>query len=1372
VLAGLLLPGPLAAAAQRLGARGSIWYAAGPGLQLVTGGAVTGDDTFRSVPPQAAEPDRLPLLRAAQLLTSAARPEDFIPSCEHLLTVADPASNTITVSWAVTAAAPGAEEASRMAVTAAAHNPFRSLIAAKVERFLEIARDYERRLVHRPCLHLAFVGDGAPPAALEDAVEDALKQIGLYLADLQVRWIRLAASKDPAAGGGALWRDLLAFHLPWEVTSDLRVGLEPHEHEHLAGELERFAEELENAGRALGTDPLAWMASVQALRSKRPELTAKAGGGAPANPSLAAFERPTSFPVALSLAVRQWQGSALELPLAPTTLVLGANASGKTSLAEALCCAHAGLPRPRLEAPEGATRWSGPAPRAAGTPSFRLLRLVSGDLSQLAALPSRNWEALHPRDLLALFADDADLEAGKPGDLSFVTWLPFPGVKSATVTSGSPTQTVAIGLAKVAARLHRLQRRMEGELAEVAGRPRSGTAPATTLLPSWLYPLVERVLGDARRGAEEVVAKTPSVEAQAQFDEVKAEQQMLPPTPGPVPRELVEKHLVAICREIEGSVLLAPFAFVSASADTVWRDLSGLAAGLGSAEALFELARKRLPGEWAGLRREIGDLVSHLAERLFTNRELEMDLRRYLSLRLDPTDDDRYKPNTASLVRIGQAERLARWIACSGSDWPLVVIDEPALGQDEPSCARALVRFLRMARKVESRRWAAALTRSPTEPPPSLRVESVSIEDLEGWDEARHSAVDPASGPVLVWRPAAEAPALPLPPQVVALSYRETALSVVAELEGTVLDDSLRCSLEQLVPRTWWDPLLVSLRAARRELLRDAAAARMGAIGGADGQQRVPSALLRPYWSPDPTLFRGPAPDLSQDWQQWANAACTHLERLGLFGIADEVAAEIARDPARGGFRAALRLLLWLLATDLLPATLADGETFFDLAVVSFRAISRRGGIAKAKGPTALRRVVPYADALPPLPESWRVKIEGAEAARPQAPPAAALSGPAPQTATAEPAAPAAPAEPAGRPPDSSAAGEAPSQAQPWQVHLEVHLAAEEKAPVVIGDLQRELAWSGLAIAQDPSRADAALQIRSTRVAPYRTEWSAELKGVRLASREGSWDDFKPAVIEGAVRSRAAALARGLVAGRRVNLVFTSYAPRFAPVERIAFRFAAEPRADELTDPPNPIHWEKIFGRGLTIVRDALLEDPTTQRAAIYQTCTPATALRIGAVLHRATRLRLLCDHAGSLWDLDAPPPSMPRATAVEHASPRNPAELHLLLSVSTSIRADYESWEPGSGISEATVIEILPPAGPGHASIDSAAAALAFAEEVYRIAYGRRVPPSRPIRIFAAAPAALMVAVGRGLNALGEIVAMDLNKQTHRYFEAFRFRA
>src|SRR5262249_15301386 len=40
-----------------------------------------------------------------------------------------------------------------------------------------------------------------------------------------------------------------------------------------------------------------------------------------------------------------------------------------------------------------------------------------------------------------------------------------------------------------------------------------------------------------------------------------------------------------------------------------------------------------------------------------------------------------------------------------GVDWPAVVLDEPVLGHDAPSAARALVRLLRLRRQAEALRW-------------------------------------------------------------------------------------------------------------------------------------------------------------------------------------------------------------------------------------------------------------------------------------------------------------------------------------------------------------------------------------------------------------------------------------------------------------------------------------------------------------------------------------------------------------------------------------------------------------------------------------------------------------------------------------------
>jgi len=220
--------------------------------------------------------------------------------------------------------------------------------------------------------------------------------------------------------------------------------------------------------------------------------------------------------------------------------------------------------------------------------------------------------------------------------------------------------------------------------------------------------------------------------------------------------------------------------------------LGGDAALRGYAMEVYDAARR-------GFKDQIQALSHALADLLRPPDELKEVLDALLDQEVIRHTQ---RPNTAAQVRLGQAARLARWLQQGGRDWPLVLLDEPTLAQDEASCARTLARVLRLARKVELWRTAAFLAMT-----------------TEGWDPSTLVALH-ATGTEynLEWIAPETAEAtggrvpLPAPAQVVVLSFQEQALAVVADQEGVVLDHKVRAALQGLVPRTWWGLLAEQLR--------------------------------------------------------------------------------------------------------------------------------------------------------------------------------------------------------------------------------------------------------------------------------------------------------------------------------------------------------------------------------------------------------------------------------------------------------------------------------------------------------------------------------------------------------------------------------
>lgn len=1378
----ILLPDALGEAAGRLGPRGRVWFRLGSGVRrLVSQGPSDGLDwqsVPRVVPPvvrDGGDPRRSPLQRLAELLLAGEEGgEDWgelPPGWEPLLAVADPASNTITLSWIQTSdsSASGSSPASRTPQSGE-HSPYRALIAGRVERFLREAGAYEQWVIHRPCLHLAFVG-AIPPLELADAGARTLRQLGMYLPDFQLRWVS-APPKDPEDPEGALerfFRDLLLFHLPWEIWPEPRGPFEESERSEIVGRIGAVEEaverivDLERRSRELA--PLEFASALREIRNRLPPVgeERKPARGRPEQGTTAASsarrtlrESSRSLLLNLSLEVRHWRECPIEVPLAPTSLLVGNNASGKTALAESLAFAYSGLPRPRRHAPRGAWVWrsqerdgrtdEASASAALSSPNLLLHRLrgalAEGGAERIESL--RGDQVLPSRDLLPLFADDADLEAGEPGDLAVVTWLPFPGLRGEAAALPSSSSSLGSGLARAFFGLDQIR-----EAIQRGGRPHRPRRPSAALvtLQSWIFEAFRSLLAnrieDAGGRLDEEKRRNRlrrrGIERRQQaLEAAKEEHRALDRATSSltVPADLLRKHLQELLEEIEvrGDV---------GRRDNPWQNLIVFSEALGHPAPLQALGERHLLGEWRFVEERLTGLSKSLAGLIFRDETgFEDQMRRYLSPSLDARMQDAVRPNTASLVRLGQASRVARWLACSSLDWPFLVVDEPAMGQDEPSCARALVRLIRLSRKVESQRWAAALTEE-TEAERRLRLESITVENLQEWPHIRAVGNPGMSLRFRCSTVEGDLGRLPMPPQILALSYREAALSTVSDLEGVVLDYTLRRRLENLVPRAWWRALTVSLESARHQILEDLTPT-------PDGRPRpVPPALLRLYWQP-------PLTDLVQfavsvRWKEWRKCAQESLEALGLNGLAEDIQREADDEGGAATLETALRLLLWLVVLDLLPAALADGESCFDLSGVSFRELTRTGGTAAEKGPTRLRRVVPFADALPPLPAAWQRALSAA---------------PVPAEARVSP-------DAVG--PDRRVA----SGGGPWQV------AIRSDSSVVDPDQLRALRQAVAEIGLDPEEGrgapDATIELQAETIDPWTVRRWAELsrpdaEPVRTQPMEVAkgepWTHSWPEITSELLRQRALELDQTLSPGERVNLVLTSYEPRLRPVERIDFRFAADPRADspEFGDISNLLGWERTFGAGATRVRDALLTHVGTQRIAVYPRCTPGTALRVGAVFHRASRVHVVCEQNDRLWDLDVPLSEQRGARVEVREVSDEPGELHLLVAVARPVFDAYSGWRQRSGEMPARVVEIQPERGPSAQAIEGAAHAVGIAEAVHTAAIQERGTTSAPIRFFIAAPVALCLAIGRRLNKMGEIIAMDYGSGPGRYFEAFRF--
>ena len=810
-----------------------------------------------------------------------------------------------------------------------------------------------------------------------------------------------------------------------------------------------------------------------------------------------------------------------------------------------------------------------------------------------------------------------------------------------------------------------------------------------------------------------------------------------------------------------------------------WRDLQELDHSLGGNTVLHELAQKRASALTSDADAKLKDLSGALAEVLFAGLEsFERDLQSFLAQQTRPTDSDEGKPNTAAVVRIGQASRLARWLVVSGVNWPLLVIDEPTLGQDEASCARALVRYLRLMRKAEAARWLARRPEALEGLPAVL--EKVTVGDLERWAAARLAGSGGEGSETLRSDLDLKIELRPLPPQAIVLSYREGALAVVADLEGTILDHQVRKNLQELIPECWHQPIGVSLRETYQKVESSLSSLLLEAGGS------IPAGLLRAAWSPPLAQLvqhRGTA--------GWRKQATDALRSLGAVGIAEQVELEEDVD---------FRLLAWLLQADLLPAALADGDEYFQAGTLSLRRLPAEGGVAPEEGPIRLRRLLPIQDELPALPESWKKELARK--------PSQILDEPVQRTSATQPlsdwrvasrgtsgverhrreippddlgASPEPNIDPRAKDISKDISGEGTSRwvassLRPrrrrvlWRVALVGGMV--ESFPAVAELVRLGVEASGLEAVEAGSDAEVLVDLRARELGlePVECKWRLELPGGE--TDESSWEP-QPAAIDRLLDSLVLARVRALEAASDletpVEIVLATYNLREMPTRGAAFRFAVDLEAED--DPGGRRkRLEEVFSGGLKRLRARLAESPTTRNLRFYPRCGLSVGLRVGALFHRSSGFRVECEQNGEIWSTEGPgePPADAVVEVVEEAV--TGPELHVLDSISQEVLPGYQKWRRAGG-KEGLVIRLAPSAGPGRQAILDADELAGWAALVPTVIASHRKDPDWPVRFFVSTPAALAVAIGRQLNAHGRIIAMEWDRQRTGYFEAFDFR-
>lgn len=1278
--------------------------------------------------------------------------------CENetapLLGVVDPLAGLVTLVWDVDECIGTRREGNAASV-------FGRYIEATLHRYLSLVSPYAIRLGQRPGIQMAFVALAAPsekggPGRLVEAhgdfrraFQDTLRHVGLGMADIRIRWIW----HDPNQDGRALLEEVLAAHAPappWPPHGPA-TAVSDDEVRERTKELADFREKLTRAATDLASptgDSLAiWKAAgtLAGLVSSFPPATVTESDDRAPQREETGPPSPMLL-LDLQVGVRAFATHPVHLPLAPITLLGSENASGKTTVVEALSQLILGRPRVRGFLPEQSREWNDTRP---GAP-----RSVAS-VSATAVVPvseSTEVENIPTVLMLPLFADDADLSAGNIGETSLLTLWAFPA-----------TAALKKQLLDLTDLLYRLKKQTR-VLPEKLGEAKT---PKDVALPKRFAKALRAYL------------------AQSSNDE---------PSPGnggndPGPKARVLKKLQKRRTRFQGipagdleQILedekLWPYLgrwWAILDNENGWETVGKVDQALKGSRPIRDILSRKLDEYRKALEEEVADYAKEWAQRLFPtngNKEAQSHLKferlldRYLDTRLESYPAETVRSNTAHQVRMGLVDRLARWLLLGRVDLPVLALDEPLLGQDAPSAVLAAGHFLRLRRKVETIRWAERAVSAhrgngdmPGEAPAGSGTGARQAAARLTWTfDAPDASIRPSD------QVADDRQIGPLPPQVLLVTHQAAALDAICDAEGMVLDHDRQRRLQQLIPDCW--------RPELRKSMADAVARyREDRSRGHVMLEQMPSPALRLYWRfplPDRKL-----PPVDLGYLKRATQAC---EALGLDVLQAHV-VQIARAegfppddwedesgyPGREETRETRQRLLarfgkafvlWLLWNDLLPAILADADRVFHVSTLSLRELPNGGGECREQGPIRLRRVgvgqqwLPY-DLVPrdePLlpgredrkPRLTRDAVLGALLVDTEPPLWRVQGG---QTC------PEAVIRNAGLLPDRT----------------EGHVTELPDGPLRIVDKKTG------ALLEEVVPAEGEVKVSTDRLSRV----LMELRVNRLADRFAEED--------------------------RLCFTVWTYAPDTIPSSEVVFSFGSYV---QLADPEQRKAaagtWEKRVFDPLRTLKTLLLKHPNLQNLRVYPQCPPGLALGVGTVFVHHTGMSMEVMQNREPWDVDFQPYHPPEGGVAQPLVDDLPPgwlsptghEFHLLISVARDVAPAYLNW------ASRVTSESMKPCHVLHVASERPGNFLLTRENVSdwatfihhefsgaweNAARARRekfrrqgTPPPRDsltTRIFMAVPLALATAFGRHLNARGTIITMDLEKESRTYYESGRFQ-
>jgi hypothetical protein len=1266
--------------------------------------------------------------------------------------------------------------------------------------------EWRDKLVLYPTIQLVFVADDIARTAFGDAPETASErsvwnEFAAFRSDFEGAQ-RTHGRANPAVDFRWQWLDLdepmgvdvaravLFAHLP-RVTGDPNAAQAGAER----GEKTRkiLKDELETVRTRLREvrSPLAATNDLV----PQPE--------APPSP-LEDHSPPTEW-LAFVAGVRHWRvtdAGAAALPFARFTFIAADNAAGKSSLAEALHKLDRGYARDLIPPPQGAWQWRHSDAEKAPWPKPPHLGLLQASGPRAGA---GRWDVLFGTDTnlsgLDLDAKVHLLSLSATGlardELIAVSRLVSAlEVRERALREARKTMP-AQERQRTDAEKEDYARDLLAEFGQAIEAESQGKPPPQWDVPRNVYPVravVDRFVGqaEAKAGKAGDVGKA----LRARLDD----QQALPAVPS---AKLFWAESAAWVRLVYAAEVAAETSSSAAgehSLDWLWALVKAVPNDAAWAPVLVELELRAIESVTQRLTNVLAQAVESATQKNFAG--LETMLRAYFEQGVD----SEARANTARLVALGHAGRLARVMAHTRERWRPLLVDDPALGHDVAIAARGICRFGNAALKAASERWmeeteagarihpaAPIWFRQQTFGEATGNGEPTRVATWEQWTDVPSGLAPVSSEP-------GDAPRFPSSvAQLAITSYQVEAAEIAANQLGVVLSPSIKSGLQRLLPPAWRGPVVAHARAVLSRLhgsptVHAPSNALNRGADMSDAPRRLPASTLRLAWGacvlPRLDCAWGGAKGAPLDGAvldcrraqrmercetcQWREKATSALQELGL-----RITALEFENQSESDLDAAARCLLtWLVANDWLPALLEDGARSFFPGTLTVLYLSNRGGWNDPIGATRLMRLPPLLQLLPSPEVAARVL--------PHPTPVGKASPVASETTVT-------PAVLSRTPPDNAeepgtldaedGGARQPDEAlrEPLPVlHAHATEVVEDSAEAAPPESEPSEAeqTSEAERTLDPEQAAPADDASPHDTTPHDTT-PHHTSPEETTSPAPRPQDSERTPEFGA--NRALHVIRSAAASTHATLPPLKLAVWTRPGMQLPPEYEAFPKASPHSSvPENPDFWRNDI---LQPIAERLREHVQDggRDVALFLRAHLSVAVALGALMPHRRGMRVTCEQGGSEWALNREGPRRwrtPDSLVAKRRSISEANELHARVGITQSLAATHElgyvertkgKLVPGDIAFRGKVVELEPPGGPSNTSVPDGRSALDMADCALRLIARAAHNPQR-LHLFIAAPVAVAVAIGRGVSEVGRVQLWEFDRDgTKRYFESLR---